>query len=243
MDTLHELVMFFLEIDKRLDVIMSTYGTLTYLVLFAIVFAETGLVVMPFLPGDSLLFAAGALAARPENPLNVWALAAVFIVAAAMGDTTNYWVGRYVGPRILRSERSRFLNRKHLERAHTFFERWGKYALVLARFLPIVRTFMPFTAGVGAMPYGKFIGFSALGSLAWVGLFLFGGYLFGNIPFVKNNFAIVVLAIISVSVAPAVVGAVRGWRAARAERAARAVPAPATDGSAGREPIESGTGS
>lgn len=243
MDTLHDLVMFFLEIDKRLDVIMSTYGTLTYLVLFAIVFAETGLVVMPFLPGDSLLFAAGALAARPENPLNVWALAGIFIGAAALGDTTNYWVGRYVGPRILRSERSRFLNRKHLERAHTFFERWGIYALVLARFLPIIRTFMPFTAGVGAMPYARFIGFSALGSLAWVGLFLFGGYLFGNIPFVKNNFAIVVLAIISVSVAPAAVGAIRGWRASRASRTPIDVPAPAPDAPSAHEPVETRAGS
>ncbi len=222
METLQELAMFFLEIDKRLDVIVSEYGTLTYLVLFAIVFVETGLVVMPFLPGDSLLFAAGAIAARPENALNVWALAGVFIGAAALGDTTNYWVGRYVGPRILRSERSRFLNRKHLERAHTFFERWGKYALILARFLPIIRTFMPFTAGVGRMAYWRFLGFSALGSLAWVGLFLFGGYLFGNIPLVQNNFAIVVLAIIGVSVAPAAVGAIRGYRASRAAR--RAAP-------------------
>jgi membrane-associated protein len=231
MDTIQQFFEFILHIDKSLDSIISQYGTLTYLVLFAIVFAETGLVVTPFLPGDSLLFAAGALAARPENPLNVFALAGVFIGAAAVGDTTNYWIGRYIGPRVLRSEKSRFLNRKHLDHAHAFFEKYGRWALVLARFLPIVRTFMPFTAGVGAMPYFKFIGFSALGSLFWVGIFLFGGYLFGNIPVVRDNFAIVVLAIIAVSAAPAAVGVMRGVararRAARAQRAATPVaPAP-----------------
>lgn len=229
MQTLHDFAMFFLEIDQRLDAIISAYGSLTYLVLFGIVFAETGLVVMPFLPGDSLLFAAGALAARPDNPLNVWALAVVFITAAALGDTTNYWAGRSLGPLALRSEKSRFLNRKHLVRAHAFFERWGIYALILARFLPIIRTFMPFTAGIGRMPYWRFLGFSAIGSLAWVGIFLFGGNLFGNIPVVQENFGIVVLAIIAVTAAPAAVGAARAFLTARASRAAAAtvVPAPA----------------
>jgi membrane-associated protein len=204
-----------LHIDQTLDSIIKSYGALTYAILFAVVFAETGLVVTPFLPGDSLLFAAGAIAASPGNPMHPLALAGVFVAAAACGDTVNYWVGRKIGPRILRSETSRLLSRKHLDRTHAFFDRYGGLAIPLARFLPIIRTFMPFTAGVGGMPFGRFLAFGLIGSTAWVGVFVGGGYLFGSIPVVRNNFALVVLGIIAVSVIPAAVGAYRGWRSAR----------------------------
>ncbi len=190
-----------------------------YLLLGAIVFCETGLVVLPFLPGDSLLFACGALAER--GGLNVAVLGLVFMAAALLGDNVNYWLGRALGPRILRGESVPLLNKKNLDRTRKFFARHGGKAVVMARFVPIVRTFAPFTAGVGAMPYARFLTFSVGGAALWVGVCVAVGWFMGNIPIVKDNFSIVVIAIVFVSVIPVLIGMVRARREAMEERRAR----------------------
>jgi len=224
----------FLHLDKHLEVILRDYGTWTYLILFGIVFCETGLVVTPFLPGDSLLFAAGTFAARPEANLNVTLVFVLLSVAAILGDTANYWVGAYVGPRAFR-ENVRFLKREYLDRTHRFYERHGGKTIILARFIPIIRTFAPFVAGIGAMNYPRFLLYNVVGGIGWVALFVFGGYYFGNFEFVKNNFSVVVLAIIVISVLPIVVEYLRSrreaTRPAAAERAAacQGAPDPAPD--------------
>jgi membrane-associated protein len=192
---------FILHFDDHLKTFTENYGTLTYIILFAIVFAETGLVVTPFLPGDSLLFAAGAIAAL--GTLNVWVLVAILILAAVLGDTVNYWVGNYIGPRAF-SGTIPLLQKHHLDRTQEFYAKYGGKTIILARFVPIVRTFAPFVAGVGTMNYGRFIIYNVVGGVAWVVLFTLLGYYFGNLPFVQKNFELVVIAIILISVLPAV---------------------------------------
>ncbi len=202
-----ELFKHFLEIiahlDQYLSLIIKNYGLWTYGILFFIVFCETGLVVTPFLPGDSLLFAAGTFAAL--GSLNVVWLVIFLSVAAIAGDTVNYWVGNIMGPKVFNRENSYFLNKKHLERTHRFYERYGGKTIVLARFIPIIRTFAPFVAGIGCMTYRHFIAFNVIGGIAWVVIFVSGGYFFGNIPVIKQNFALVILAIIVISILPGVI--------------------------------------
>jgi membrane-associated protein len=207
----------FLHIDQHLAELIATYGPWVYGLLFLIVFAETGLVVTPILPGDSLLFAAGALSAT--GALDVRLVAFLLLVAAVLGDAVNYAVGRYLGPRIFREgDRSglhqRLFNRRHLDRTHAFFERHGGKAVVLGRFVPIVRTFVPFVAGMGAMTYAKFALYNVTGALAWVGICVGAGYAFGNVPVVKNNFSLVALGIVAVSLIPFAVESLRSRRAA-----------------------------
>lgn len=199
MELLGDLLTLFIHLDKHLNVIIQNYGTWTYLILFVIVFCETGLVVTPFLPGDSLLFAAGAFAAL--GSLHLGWLLALLVLAAVTGDTVNYWIGNSIGPRAF-SGNVRFLKREYLDRTQLFYEKHGGKAIILARFIPIVRTFAPFVAGIGSMRYGRFVFYNIAGGLIWVTLFTLGGYYFGNLPAVQENFTFVVLAIIAISVLP-----------------------------------------
>ncbi len=215
MEIIRYLVDFVLHLDRHLGEIIASYGTATYLILFAIVFCETGLVVTPFLPGDSLLFAVGAFAGLGHLSLPVCLV--VLMAAAILGDTVNYWVGARVGPAVFHRDDVRWLNRRHLERTHQFYERHGGKTIIIARFVPIIRTFAPFVAGVGTMSYARFLAYNVIGGVVWVAAFVLGGYYFGNIPVVKRNFTFVILAIIVISVIPVVVELVRGWRQARAE--------------------------
>lgn len=205
----------FLHLDKHLGVVIQDYGTWTYLILFLIIFCETGLVVTPILPGDSLLFAAGAVTAATELSLG-W-LFVLLSVAAILGDTVNYWIGSIVGPKIFSRDDIRFLNKDHLARAHAFYEKYGGKTIVIARFVPIIRTFAPFVAGIGKMTYWHFIVYNVVGGIFWVGACLLAGHFFGNIPFVKNNFSTVILGIVFVSILPGVVEYLRHRR----ERAAK----------------------
>ncbi len=209
-----QLIDFVMHVDTHLDVMIQQYGLLVYLVLFVIVFCETGLVVTPFLPGDSLLFAVGAFAARGSLTLSATLL--VLAAAAVLGDTANYWIGAVVGPAVFHKENVRFLNKKHLARTHEFYERYGGKTIVIARFVPIVRTFAPFVAGIGKMTYGHFLSYNVIGGLAWVAGFVMAGFWFGNIPVVKRNFTLVIFAIIVLSVMPAVIEAIRQHRRAKA---------------------------
>jgi membrane-associated protein len=198
---LHQLIDLFLHLDVHLGGVIQEYGAWTYLILFLVIFFETGVVVTPFLPGDSLLFAAGSFAAL--GSLDVTRLFLLLVTAAVVGDNTNYFIGRKVGPRVFR-ENVRYLNRRHLDRTHAFYEKHGGKTIVLARFVPIVRTFAPFVAGIGAMRYRRFLPIDFCGGILWVGLFVFGGYFFGNLPIVKRNFSVVILAIVVISVLPVV---------------------------------------
>lgn len=209
MDFVRSVMDFFLHLDAHLNQIVTTYGVWTHLILFAIVFAETGLVVTPFLPGDSLLFAAGALAAI--GSLDLWLLVVLLIGAAILGDTVNYWVGAWIGPRAF-SGNVKFLRKDYLDRTHAFYEKHGGKTIILARFVPIIRTFAPFVAGVGAMSYPRFIVYNITGAVLWVGLFVPLGYFFGNMPTVKENFSLVILAIIAISVMPIAVETIRARR-------------------------------
>lgn len=209
---LHDLIDLFLHLDKHLTELVGQYGGWTYGILFGIIFAETGFVVTPFLPGDSLLFAAGAIAAL--GPLDPWALALLLILAAVLGNTVNYAVGRWVGPRAFTGE-VRWLRKDHLDRAHAFVEKHGVVTIIITRFAPILRTFAPFVAGVGAMGYRRFALYNLIGASLWVGLFVGMGYFFGNLPQVKHNFSLVILAIIVVSFVPVMVEMVNGWRAGK----------------------------
>jgi membrane-associated protein len=192
---------FVLHIDRHLLEIVSNYQTWTYAILFLIIFCETGLVVTPLLPGDSLLFAAGAIAAMQGNPINIYALVPLMLLAAFVGDNTNYFTGRFLGTKVY--ERNyRLIKRKYLDETHAFYEKHGGKTLVIARFMPIIRTFAPFVAGVGTMKYRKFLMFCIIGNILWVNIFSFAGYFFGNIPTVKRNFSLVVFAIIFVSFIP-----------------------------------------
>jgi len=209
MDLLSRLLDLFLHLDTHLSQVIAQYGTWTHLILFAIVFCETVLVVTPFLPGDSLLFATGTFAALGALDLRLVVL--LLIAAAIIGDTVNYWVGAYIGPRAF-SGNVRFLKKEYLDRTHEFYERHGGKTIILARFVPIIRTFAPFVAGVGAMSYPRFITYNVVGAVLWVGLFVLGGYFFGNIPVVRENFTLVILAIIALSVMPIALEAVRARR-------------------------------
>jgi membrane-associated protein len=197
---------FILHMDTYLGQIIQSVGIWTYLMLYVVIFIETGLVVTPFLPGDSLLFASGAFAAL--GVLNIWVLFVTLAVAAILGDTVNYWLGHYIGPKVF-SMNSRWLKREYLERTQSFYDKYGGKTIFLARFIPIIRTFAPFVAGVGNMRYGYFLTYNVIGGIVWTALFLFGGYFFGNMPFVRDHFSLVVLAIIIISVLPAVVEVIR----------------------------------
>jgi membrane-associated protein len=196
-----------LHLDRHLGEIIRDFGVWTYLILFVIVFCETGLVVTPILPGDSLLFAVGAFAALGALDLAVSLI--LLSLAAVAGDSTNYAIGYRVGPTVFSRARSRWLNREYLDRTHRFYERHGPKTIVIARFVPIVRTFAPFVAGIGRMTYSRFLTYNVAGGIAWIVIFVLGGYLFGNIPVVKRNFTVVILAIIVISVLPAVIEILR----------------------------------
>lgn len=199
MGIINNLIDFILHLDKYLSLIIQNFGIWTYSILFLIVFAETGLVAAPFLPGDSLLFAAGTFAAI--GSLNALWLFVILSIAAVAGDSLNYGIGKFIGPRMFK-EHSRFLKKEYLDKTHKFYEKYGKKTIVLARFVPIVRTFAPFLAGLGKMSYAHFLFYNIFGGILWVGLFVFGGYFFGNIPIVKNNFSIAILIIIIASFLP-----------------------------------------
>ncbi|MDR1871016.1 MAG: DedA family protein [Deltaproteobacteria bacterium] len=198
------LVDFILHIDVHLDNLVDQFGWRVYLILFLIVFWETGVVICPFLPGDSLLFAAGAIAAREGSPLSPWVLLAVIITAAFLGDTFNYWIGRLLGPKVFNRD-GRFLKKRYLDKTRDFYEKYGASTIIIARFVPIVRTFAPFVAGVGAMRYRRFLSFNVIGGVAWALAFIWAGFFFGGLPMVRKNFTMVIMAIIVLSVLPMVV--------------------------------------
>ena len=203
MDWISSLIDLFLHLDRHLNGVVQDYGTWTYLILFLVIFCETGLVVTPILPGDSLLFAAGTFAAG--GALDPQWLFLLLALAAVLGDTVNYWAGHWVGPRVFHQEEVRFLKKEYLLQTHAFYERHGGKTIIIARFIPIIRTFAPFVAGIGAMSYGRFILYNITGGVLWIGLFVYGGYFFGNIPLVRKNFSLVIVAIIILSVMPGVV--------------------------------------
>ena len=192
-----------LHLDKHLDVIIRTYGLWTHLLLFLIIFCETGLVVAPILPGDSLLFAAGTFAAL--GSLNLTGIIVSLSVAAVAGDTVNYWIGHLVGPKVFTQNTSRFFKKEYLDRTHQFYEKYGGKTIIIARFVPIIRTFAPFVAGIGSMTYVRFIAYNVVGGVGWIMILVLAGYFFGNVPIVRRNFSLVILAIIIISVLPGVV--------------------------------------
>jgi membrane-associated protein len=201
-----------LHLDAHLAEAIQRYGAQTYTLLFVVIFLETGVVVTPILPGDSLLFAAGSFAGL--GALSLWPVFFLCCAAAILGDTVNYAIGAYLGPKVFHFPKSRFFNPEHLQKTHAFYERYGGKTIIIARFIPIIRTFAPFVAGVGKMSYGRFLSYNAVGGVLWVSICVFAGYFFGNLPFVKKNFSLVVLAIIAISLLPAVVEFLRH----RAER-------------------------
>ncbi len=203
-----------LHLDKHLQALIQNYGAWVYAILFLIVFCETGLVVTPFLPGDSLLFVAGALAAA--GGMNVHLLVALLIVAAVLGDSVNYAFGNYLGPKVFHNEKARFLNRKHLMAAHDFYVRHGGKTIIIARFIPLIRTYAPFVAGIGSMPYARFALFNVTGAILWVVSLSYAGYFFGNVPWVKSNLSLVIIGIIILSIMPVIFEFVRHKLAKRA---------------------------
>ncbi|MCX6996108.1 MAG: DedA family protein [Kiritimatiellaeota bacterium] len=207
MELVRWFVDFVLHLDKNLALMVQNYGLLVYGFLFLIIFCETGLVVMPILPGDSLLFAAGAIAATGD--LNPWIMMLLLSIAAILGDTVNYWIGAYLGPKVFKKPKSLFFNPEHLQKTHAFFEKYGGKTIIIARFLPIIRTFAPFVAGIGAMSYRKFIAYNVIGGVLWVFLLVGAGFYFANIEFVKKNFTLVIFAIIILSLLPMVVELIR----------------------------------
>jgi membrane-associated protein len=217
MDLVRQFIELFLHLDSHLAEIIQAYGTWTYVILFLIIFCETGLVVTPFLPGDSLLFAAGAFAAL--GSLSLPLLIVLLIVAAILGDAVNYFVGHKLGARLLANPDSRIFKKAYIDKTHAFYERYGGKTIVIARFVPIVRTFAPFLAGVGEMTYAKFATYNVVGAILWVGICAVAGYLFGNLPIVQDNFSLVILAIIAISLLPVAFEVVQGWRAQRRSRA------------------------
>lgn len=200
LDIIEGIISFILHIDSHLTELTATYGALTYAILFVIVFAETGFVVTPFLPGDSLLFAGGALAAL--GTMNVWMIIGILFLAAVLGDAANYWIGHFFGQKIIESKNFPLIKKEHIEEAQKFYDKHGGKAIILSRFVPIVRTFAPFVAGVGRMEYPKFLLYNVIGGAAWILLFTFAGFFFGNIPSVKHNFSLVIFGIIGISVLP-----------------------------------------
>jgi len=203
MELLKALFEILMHLDKYLDLVIRNYGIWTYSILFLIIFLETGLVVTPFLPGDSLLFAVGTFAALGSLDAR-WLIISMSIAAIA-GDTVNYWIGYMVGPKVFNKEKSRFLNKEYLYRTHRFYEKYGGKTIILARFIPIIRTFAPFVAGIGSMTYRRFILYNISGGIAWVVIFVLGGYLFGNIPVVKQNFSLAIFVIIILSILPGII--------------------------------------
>lgn len=220
MEFLQSVLDFILHIDRHLVELTGAYGAWVYAILFVIVFCETGLVVTPFLPGDSLLFAVGSLAAI--GAMDLLTSIILLIAAAFIGDTVNYWVGWYVGPKVFHQERSRFLNKEYLERTHRFYEKHGGKTIVIARFLPIIRTFAPFVAGIGQMSYRRFIAYNLGGGVLWVLLFVLGGYFFGTIPIIQRNFSLVIIALVLIPGIPAAVEFVRHVMEQRKKRRQKA---------------------
>jgi membrane-associated protein len=204
MDAIQAIIDFILHIDKHLVEIVSDYKTWTYLILFLIIFAETGFVVTPFLPGDSLLFAAGAIIANPESGLNIILMCLLLIIAAILGDLVNYHIGKYLGPRAF-SGRYKFLKKEYLQKTQAFYDKYGGKTIIYARFVPIVRTFAPFVAGIGTMSYKKFASYNVIGGVLWITSFLFLGYFFGGLEIIKKNFSYVIFAIIIISILPPVI--------------------------------------
>jgi len=202
MELINKILDIALHLDRYLSAIIQQYGLWTYGILFAVIFIETGFVVMPFLPGDSLLFAAGTFAAL--GALKVGWLIALLAAAAIIGDTVNYWVGHFLGPKVFSKEKARFFKKEHLDRTHAFYEKHGGKTIIIARFVPIVRSFAPLVAGIGRMSYGKFIAYNVIGGVGWVVLLVGAGYFFGNIPIVRENFSLAILAIIALSTVPIV---------------------------------------
>jgi membrane-associated protein len=215
MEFIHWFINVFLHLDQELVEWANYCGPWLYVILFAIIFCETGLVVTPFLPGDSLLFAVGALTALDNSPLELWSVTLLMIIAGVLGDAVNYAIGRRIGPKVFSREDSWLLNKEHLLRTHAFYERHGGKTIVLARFIPIIRTFAPFVAGVGAMGYRRFAIYNVTGAIAWVLLFTLAGHFFGQTPIVKRNFQLVIIGIVVVSVLPMVVEFLRARAAAR----------------------------
>lgn len=207
MDILSQFIDIMLHLDKHLAWLVETFGVWTYVILFLVVFCETGLVVTPFLPGDSLLFAVGALAVTTGS-LDVWIVYVLLLTAAIAGDTLNYWIGHALGEKLIHSKQ-RLIKKEHLDRTHQFYEKYGGKTIIIARFVPIVRTFAPFVAGLGSMNYRQFIVFNVVGAFVWITSLLFAGYFFGSLPIVKNNFSLVILAIIILSILPGVYEIVR----------------------------------
>ena len=214
MEIINFLIDFILHLDEHLATIISQFGGWTYAILFLIIFMETGFVVTPFLPGDSLLFAAGSFAAL--GSLNPWLLFILLSIGAVLGDTVNYWIGHYIGDRAF-SGNIRWLKKEYLDKTHEFYEKHGGKTIILARFVPIIRTFAPFVAGVGSMSYGHFITYNVVGGIVWVGIFTFLGYFFGNLPFVQENFELVIFAIIFISILPPLFEYFKAKREAKAE--------------------------
>jgi membrane-associated protein len=202
MNIIQQAIDLVLHLDKHLGYIATAYGPWTYLIFFMIIFLETGLVVTPFLPGDSMIFTAGTMAGM--GWFNIWILFILFSVAAILGDTVNYWIGFHLGPKVFR-EKSRFLNKKRLEETKKFFDKYGSETIILARFMPFVRTFAPFVAGIGKMDYWKFLVYNVVGGIAWVGLFVWGGYFFGNLAWVQGHFTLVILMILLLSFIPPII--------------------------------------
>ena len=219
MEIINLIIDWVLHLDTHLDALIQGYGVWTYLILFVVIFCETGLVVTPFLPGDSLLFAVGTFAAR--GSLDLGTVLLLLAVAAVVGDTVNYWIGHLVGPKVFHTESTRFLNKKHLQRTHEFYERYGGVTIIIARFVPIIRTFAPFVAGIGSMNYGRFIAYNVIGGIGWVAILTLGGYFFGNIPVVQRNFSIVIMAIIVISILPGVIEFLRQRRLSRVAAASK----------------------
>lgn len=215
MEYVHFLVDFILNIDVHLSELVANYGIWVYVILFLIVFCETGLVVTPFLPGDSLMFVAGALASLPTNDLHVHWLVMVLVVAAILGDASNYVIGRLFGEKLFRNPDSRIFKQSYLEKTHVFYEKYGGKTIILARFVPIVRTFAPFVAGMGRMSYKHFASYNVIGGIVWVVIFCYAGFFFGGMPFVQENLKLLIVLIIVVSVLPAIVEV---WRAKRKEK-------------------------
>lgn len=199
------LIDFILHIDRHLQQLASEYGLWVYGIVFLIVFCETGLVVLPLLPGDSLLFAAGSLASLPDSQLSPHLLFLGLSIAGILGDSLNYWIGKKIGPKVFSSQESRFFKRDYLDKTHAFYLKYGAKTIVIARFIPIIRTFAPFVAGVGAMPYRTFFLYNIIGAVIWVGSFVYAGFYFGQLPFVQTNFKLIILAIIILSIMPPVI--------------------------------------
>ena len=218
MDWLANFLNFILHLNSSLEHLVATYGSWIYALLFLIIFSETGLVVMPFLPGDALLFTVGTLTAQ-NGPLNLLIILVLLTVAGVLGHTVNYWIGNKIGQKLFSNPQSRIFNRKHLEQTHAFYERHGAKTIMLSRFVPLIRTFAPFVAGMGSMSYRKFFAYNVVGAFIWVFGIVLLGHFFGNIPFVQKNFSLVILAIVVVSMIPPGLEILRGWLGARSQAA------------------------